>query len=251
MTSWTQRDLFLLYSHCTWATLCPAPRSAGAWDRDLAHASRKAATRTFTPYPMHSSPCRLGNGALFDLITHPQSLILFPPAPSSRHPTTYTAQQPVIWGPRALISGCSCVTWDGNDGEPKVTHNGRLLWVVLPQLYLLTGTAIVSGSWRQKQKLENILKMAASGKVIESPRKLNLRPLGVESDTERGHRFWNRNVVEMKFSIEHDWMKRVCFAESKPNYGMRELDPVLEELMRNKLELIGPMLDGFIIEIRL
>ena len=93
--------------------------------------------------------------------------------------------------------------------------------------------------------------MAASGKVIESPRKLNLRPLGVESDTERGHRFWNRNVVEMKFSIEHDWVKRVCFAESKPNYEMRELDPVLEELMRNKLELIGPMLDGFVIEIGL
>ena len=103
----------------------------------------------------------------------------------------------------------------------------------------------------KKQKLENILKMAASGKVIESPRKLNLRPLGVESDTERGHHFWNRNVVEMKFSIEHDWMKRVCFAESKPNYRMREVDPVLEGLVKNKLELIGPMLDGFIIEIGL
>ena len=93
--------------------------------------------------------------------------------------------------------------------------------------------------------------MAASGKVIESPRKLNLRPLGVESNTERGDRFWNRNVVEMKFSVEHDWMKRVRFAESKPNYGMRDLDPVLEELTGNKLELIGPMLDGFIKEIGL
>ena len=41
------------------------------------------------------------------------------------------------------------------------------------------------------------------------------------------------------------------FPTSKPNYGMRELDPVLEELIRNKLELIGPMLDGFIIEIGL
>ena len=85
---------------------------------------------------------------------------------------------------------------------------------------MLTGAEIVSGGWRQKQKLKNILKMAASGKVIESPRKLNLRPLGVESNTERGDRFWNRNVVEMKFSVEHDWMKRVRFAESKPNYGM-------------------------------
>ena len=241
--------------------LCPVPRSAGAWDRDLAHASRKAETRTCTPYPTHSSPCRLGNGALFDLITHAPSLISLPPAPSSSHRTTCTAQQSVIWGPRAPISGCSCVTWDGNDDSapffipfrdqstspavigaisshlggptgcghlssgtearskrlPKrltMAHNGRLLWVFLPQLYLLTGAAIVSGSWRQNQKLENILKMALSGKVIESPRKLNLRPLGVESDTERGDRFWNRNVVEMKFSVEHDWMKRVCFAES-------------------------------------
>ena len=93
--------------------------------------------------------------------------------------------------------------------------------------------------------------MAASGKVIDSPRKLNLRPLGVESNTERGDRFWNRNVVEMKFSVKHDWMKRVRFPESKPNYGMRELDPILEELTGNKLELIGPMLDGFIKEIGL
>ena len=73
----------------------------------------------------------------------------------------------------------------------------------------------------------------------------------MESNTERGDHFWNRNVVEMKFSVEHDWMKRVRFAESKPNYGMRELDPVLEELTGNKLELIGPMLDGFIQEIEL
>ena len=58
-------------------------------------------------------------------------------------------------------------------------------------------------------------------------------------------------MVEIKFSVEHDWIKRVCFDESKQNYGMRELDPVLEELMGNKLELIGPMLDGFIKEIGL
>ena len=35
---------------------------------------------------------------------------------------------------------------------------------------------------------------------------------------------------------------RVRFAESKPNYGMRDLDPVLEELTGNKLELVGPLL---------
>ena len=55
----------------------------------------------------------------------------------------------------------------------------------------------------------------------------------------------------MKFSVEKDWMKMVRFAEGKPNYGMRDLDPVLEELTGNKLELVGPMLDGFIREIGL
>ena len=34
-------------------------------------------------------------------------------------------------------------------------------------------------------------------------------------------------------------------AKSKPNYRIRKLDPVLEELLGNKLELIGPILDGF------
>lgn len=43
-----------------------------------------------------------------------------------------------------------------------------------------------------------------------------------------------------------DRMKLVRFTEDKPNYSMRSLDPVLEELTGNKLELVGPMLDGFI-----
>ena len=55
----------------------------------------------------------------------------------------------------------------------------------------------------------------------------------------------------MKFSVEKDWMKLVRFAKGKPNYGMRDLDPVLEELTGIKLELVGPMLDGFIREIGL
>ena len=44
-------------------------------------------------------------------------------------------------------------------------------------------------------------------------------------------------------------MRRVRFAENKPNYGMRDLDPVLEELTGNKLELVGPLVDGFLREI--
>lgn len=43
-----------------------------------------------------------------------------------------------------------------------------------------------------------------------------------------------------------DRMKLVRFAEDKPNYSMKSLDPALEELTGNKLELVGPMLDGFI-----
>ena len=43
----------------------------------------------------------------------------------------------------------------------------------------------------------------------------------------------------------------VRFAEEKHNYGMRDLDPVLEELTGNKLEQVGPVLDGFIREIGL
>ena len=91
--------------------------------------------------------------------------------------------------------------------------------------------------------------MAASGNEMASANKLNLRPFGTENETERGSRFWNSNSVEMKFSVEKDWMKSVRFAESKPNYGMRDLDPVLEELTGNKLELVGPLLDGFLKEI--
>ena len=41
------------------------------------------------------------------------------------------------------------------------------------------------------------------------------------------------------------------FRRNKPNYGMRDLDPVLEELTGNKLELVGPLVDGFLKEIGL
>ena len=41
----------------------------------------------------------------------------------------------------------------------------------------------------------------------------------------------------------------VRFAEEKRNYGMRDLDPVLEELTGSKLELVGSILDGFVREI--
>lgn len=62
--------------------------------------------------------------------------------------------------------------------------------------------------------------MAASASANDNSKKLNLRPFGMENATERGTRFWNSNSVEMKFSVEKDWMKMVRFAEGKPNYGM-------------------------------
>ena len=73
----------------------------------------------------------------------------------------------------------------------------------------------------------------------------------MEDETERGVRFWNINAVEVKFSTEKEWLRKVRFAENKPNYGMRNLDPLLEELTGNKLELVhvGPILDGYLKEI--
>ena len=105
---------------------------------------------------------------------------------------------------------------------------------------------------RQRQlarKVKAYSKMAANNNSASTSNKLCLRHFGMEDETERGDRFWNTNSVEMKFSTEKEWLRRVRFAENKPNYGMRDLDPVLEELTGNKLELVGPLVDGFLKEI--
>ena len=52
----------------------------------------------------------------------------------------------------------------------------------------------------------------------------------------------------MKFG-EKLGMRMVRFADENPNYGMQQLDPVLEGLAGNKLEIVGPILDGFLKEI--
>ena len=93
--------------------------------------------------------------------------------------------------------------------------------------------------------------MAANNDSASTSNKLCLRHYGMEDETERGDRFWNTSSVEMKFSTGKEWLRRVRFAENKPNYGMRDLDPVLEELTGNKLELVGPLVDGFLKEIGL
>ena len=55
--------------------------------------------------------------------------------------------------------------------------------------------------------------------------------------------------MEMKFSVERIWIKGVRNAEQKPNYGMLNMDSLLEEIVGNKLELVGPMLDSYLLEV--
>ena len=68
-------------------------------------------------------------------------------------------------------------------------------------------------------------------------------------DTERSERFWNKASIEMKFSVERIWLDAVWKCKSKPNYGMRDLDPILEGRASNKFELTGLLIDGYLQEI--
>jgi hypothetical protein len=68
-------------------------------------------------------------------------------------------------------------------------------------------------------------------------------------DTERSERFWNKTSLEMKFSVEKLWLDAVWKCKEKPNYGMRNIDAILEERASNKLELTGPLIDGFLCEV--
>ena len=46
--------------------------------------------------------------------------------------------------------------------------------------------------------------------------------------SEIGDQFWNISVTEMKFSVERQWLKAIRKAENKLDYGMTEMDPLLE-----------------------
>jgi len=72
---------------------------------------------------------------------------------------------------------------------------------------------------------------------------------GKASETERSDKFWNVNEVEMKFSFEREWIKAVRRARHKPNYGMGKMNSGLEEVCGNKLELAGPLVDSYLLEI--
>lgn len=53
----------------------------------------------------------------------------------------------------------------------------------------------------------------------------------------------------MKFSVERSWIKSVRAAKHRPNYGMTDMDSLLEEIVGNKLELSGPLINLFLREI--
>ena len=80
----------------------------------------------------------------------------------------------------------------------------------------------------------------------ESDLVLNLQSC---DESERGKAFWNSSLVQMKFSVERQWLKAVRKAKKKPNYGMLNMDSQLEEVVGNKLELVGPMIDSYLREI--
>ena len=61
--------------------------------------------------------------------------------------------------------------------------------------------------------------------------------------------FWNTSIIEMKFSIERSWIKSVRSAKNKPNYGMTNMDSLLEEVIGNKLEMCDLLIDSYLKEI--
>ena len=48
---------------------------------------------------------------------------------------------------------------------------------------------------------------------------------------------------------ERSGIKSVRKAKNKPNYGMTNMDSLLEEVIKNKLELSGPLVESFFKEI--
>ena len=77
----------------------------------------------------------------------------------------------------------------------------------------------------------------------------NLDSYASGSETERNDKFWNSSVSSMKFTVERQWLSAVRKARRRPNYGMTTMDSLLEEVVGNKLELAGPMIDGYLHEI--
>ena len=120
-------------------------------------------------------------------------------------------------------------------------HVGRLLCILLPEARARLRDAVFPLSYFSSKVNAN---MADSSDVLSRLSRMNLGSSG--DDTERSAHFWNRSCMEMKFSVEKLWLDAVWKCKKKPNYGMRNLDAVLEERASNKLELTGPLIDGFL-----
>ena len=67
--------------------------------------------------------------------------------------------------------------------------------------------------------------------------------------TERGQKFWNTSEVEMKVSFEREWIKAVRRAKGRPNSSIGNMNHGPEEVCGNKLELSGPLVDSYLLEI--
>ena len=78
----------------------------------------------------------------------------------------------------------------------------------------------------------------------------NLKIKGT-SRCERGEHFWTASDLAIKFKVETEWLKAVRSTESssKPNYGIGTMDSSHEEIVGNKMELVGPLLDTYLREI--
>ena len=72
---------------------------------------------------------------------------------------------------------------------------------------------------------------------------------GNTENTEREKKFWNVNEVEMKSTFEREWIKAIRRARRRPNYGMGNMNSGLEEICGKKLELTGPLIDSYRLEI--
>ena len=75
--------------------------------------------------------------------------------------------------------------------------------------------------------------MAKRQEESEKEKCIDLRAQG--EDTNRGTKFSNTSSIQMKFSVEKDWIRSVRSAKRKPNYGMAQMDGLLEEVVSNKL----------------
>ncbi len=105
-------------------------------------------------------------------------------------------------------------------------------------MHFAPGSAGSHGSYANMADISDVLSRLSS---------MNFGSSG--DDTERSDRFWNKTSLEKKFSVEKLWLDAVWKCKEKPNYGMRKLDPILEEHASNNLELTGLLIEGFLCEV--